>query len=168
MNQRDDLIRSLIVGPVFPFSNGLHDSLPLASCGVYTIWKGSEFIYVGIAGRTLDPAIAHTKMKGLRDRLDSHWKGRRSGDQFAVYVFDRFIVPLLTDGQKTQFGRGEALGDALTRDFISANFSYRFVLTASYKEAMAIEDEFAKGRTSAGLPLLNPRKNGIAKIGNVQ
>jgi hypothetical protein len=41
-------------------------------------------VYVGVAGRGLDFSVEHTKIKGLRDRLDSHWRGRRSGGQFAV------------------------------------------------------------------------------------
>jgi hypothetical protein len=65
-DDRDTLAESLTAGPTFPFSDGLHQTLPLAACGVYTIWKASEFLYVGVAGRGLDPAISHTKRKGLK------------------------------------------------------------------------------------------------------
>src|SRR5262249_9571586 len=117
-----EVVNSLIAGPLFRFGDGLHQSLPLASYGVYTIWKDTQFIYVGRAGRGLDRTLNHIKMRGLKDRLDSHWKGRRSGDQFAVYIFDRFVVPALTDEQKRQFGSGELEGDTLTRDFIHNHF----------------------------------------------
>jgi hypothetical protein len=151
-----EIVNSLIAGPLFRFRDGLHQSLPLASYGIYTIWKDTQFIYVGIAGRGLDLTINYIKMKGLKDRLDSHWKGRRSGDQFAVYVFDRFVVPVLTDQQKSQFGSGELKGDTLTRNFIHNHFCYRFATTESYKQASNVEDHMRMGLTSAGLPLLNP------------
>ena len=73
---------------------------------------------MGIAGRSLDLTLNHLKMRGLKDRLDSHRGGGRSGDQFAVYVFDRFIVPVLTREQQQQFGSGELEGDSFTRRFI--------------------------------------------------
>ena len=157
-DDRDTLAESLTAGPTFPFSDGLHQTLPLAACGVYTIWKASEFLYVGVAGRGLDPAISHTKRRGLIDRLDSHWPGRRSGDQFAVYIFDRLIVPNLTEEQRLELGSGKLSGDALTRSFIRQHLSYRFVLTGSLSEALAIETQLAKGESSAGRPLLNPRR----------
>jgi hypothetical protein len=153
-------IHTLISGPMFRFSDGLHPTLPLAANGVYTIWKQNEFLYVGIAGRKLNLSIEHIRMGGLKDWLDSHWRGGRSGDQFAVYVFDRFIVPTLTDEQRRQFGTGQLQGDVLTRNFIQKYLSYRFAVTQSYKEAMTIETYLAKGRSSAGFPLLNvKRKN---------
>ena len=116
-------------------------------------------MYVGIAGRRLDLSIVHKKMKGLKDRLGSHLKGRRSGDQFAVYVFDRFIVPSLNDEQRRQFEIGKLQGDGLTRDFIQKQLSYRFVVTQSYKEAMLVETCMARGEASAGFPLLNPKRS---------
>lgn len=154
----DAKVEALISSPVYVFSDGLHETLPLAAHGVYTIWKSSEFLYVGIAGRKLDLSIKHNKMRGLRDRLDSHWSGRRSGDQFAVYIFDRFVVPSLTDEQKQQFQSGQLQGDSLTRSFIHKHLSYRFVVTESYEEAIFIEKYFAKGKSRAGFPLLNPNR----------
>jgi hypothetical protein len=155
----DQHVAALISGPMFSFSGGLHHTLPLAAHGVYTIWKDSQFLYVGIAGRKLDLSIVQKKMRGLKDRLDSHWKGRRSGDQFAVYVFDRFIVSSLTDDQRRQFETGELQGDILTRSFIQQQLSYRFLVTTSYKEAMTIEAHLRRGRTSAGFPVLNPKRD---------
>jgi len=152
------IINSLISGPLFRFSDGLHASLPLASYGVYTIWKDAQFVYVGIAGRGLDLTINHVKMRGLKDRLDSHWRGRRSGDQFAVYVFDRFVLPTLTNEQRYQFGSGELEGDSLTRTFIQKHLCYRFATTESYKQASTIELHMAKGLSEAGVPLLNAWK----------
>jgi hypothetical protein len=39
------------------------------------------------------------KARGIQDRLAAHRNGRRSGDQFAVYVFDRFVLGSLTPEQ---------------------------------------------------------------------
>ncbi len=80
------IFRILTAGTAYPFSERLHESLPLAKPGIYTIWRQAEFLYVGIAGRGLDLNADHKKKRGLLDRLDSHRAGRRSGDQFAVYV----------------------------------------------------------------------------------
>jgi hypothetical protein len=44
-------------------------------------------------------------------------EGRRSGNQFAVYVFDRFIVTDLTHEQRQQFSSGKLQGDILTRNY---------------------------------------------------
>jgi hypothetical protein len=38
--------------------------------------------------------------KGLWTRLNSHASGRRAGDQFNVYICDRFIVPVLMPDQQ--------------------------------------------------------------------
>ena len=82
------------------------------TAGVYTIWDADRFIYVGMAGRGLRPEDLDSpdeprKAKGLRDRLNSHASGRRSGDQFCVYVCDRFVVPTLTVDQQAQIANGQ-------------------------------------------------------------
>jgi len=158
MNEFERHIEVLISGQAHAFSAGLTETLPLARPGVYTIWKSTEFLYVGIAGRALDLTKTYDKMRGIKDRLDSHWRGRRSGDQFAVYLFDRFVVPILSDQQRRQFQTGELNGDILTQRFIQTHLSYRFVETTSYREAMMIEKHLAQGKSRAGFPVLNPNK----------
>jgi len=158
MNTGNDHIAALITGPSYPFSQDLHESLPLATPGVYTIWKNAEFLYVGVAGRRLDASVRHMKMKGLRDRLDSHWKGRRAGDQFCVYVCDRLILPNLSSDEIRKVAEGELQLDTVTRPYIQAHLAYRWLVTSSYSEALAIERQFARGETLAGLPLLNPTR----------
>lgn len=154
----DQLYQALTCGPQHSFRDVLHESLPLACIGIYTIWRGSELMYVGIAGRNLDITAGHKRMRGVRDRLDSHRSGRRSGDQFAVYVCDRLVLPALTKHQIEKIGAGELSLDALTRVYIHDHLSYRYAMTNSYKEAMSIETAFAIGATPAGLPQLNPNR----------
>ena len=154
-----DVYKTLTIGTSYPFSEGLHTDIPLARPGVYTIWHNSDFIYVGIAGRGLDLTIEHKRSRGLRDRLDSHWRGRRSGDQFAVYVCDRLVLPQLTTQQITEIGAGELSLDALTRVYIHQNLSYRFAVVPGFAEALAIEVSFARGETPIGKPFLNPNRS---------
>jgi hypothetical protein len=57
--------------------------LPRSGAAVYTVWDDAgALIYVGVSGRN---AASPT---GRWGRLRSHWNGRRSGDQFCVYVAD--------------------------------------------------------------------------------
>jgi hypothetical protein len=163
-----EMYEILTEGPLHSFRDVLHESLPLACIGVYTIWQCAEFVYVGIAGRKLDTTADHKKMRGLRDRLDSHRNGRRSGDQFAVYVCDRFVLPTLDSTQIAKIAAGDLSLDALTRVYIHNNLSYRFVSTSSYKEAMEIETAFARGQTCAGLPKLNPCRTTRTSVGSLQ
>ena len=153
-----DIFTALTTGPAHSFRDVLHETLPLASIGVYTIWRGPDFLYVGIAGRNLDLTIEHTKMRGVRDRLDSHRSGRRSGDQFAVYVCDRLVLPNLTAEQIKCVGAGELSLDALTRAYVHEHLFYRFSPVDSYEQAAQIEESFARGETPLGLPMLNPNK----------
>jgi hypothetical protein len=87
----------------------------------YTIWRGDEFVYIGIAGRNLNLAVEHKRIRGERDRLDSHRAGRRSGDQFAVYVCDRFVLPELTQDEIKRIAAGNLSLDAKTRVYKRAH-----------------------------------------------
>jgi hypothetical protein len=48
----------------------------------------------------------NSQAKSLWTRLNSHASGRRAGDQFNVYICDRFIVPALTAVQQRDTGAG--------------------------------------------------------------
>jgi hypothetical protein len=93
--------------------------------------------------------------KGLWTRLNAHASGRRSGDQFCVYVRDRFVVPALTPSQQQLAAGGLSLDD-LTRSFIRDRLAYRFVVTADGAEAGRVEAEVRRGALSVGRPYLNP------------
>jgi hypothetical protein len=128
---------------------------------VYTIWEDGRFIYVGMSGRALtreqiDAPDEPKKAKGLWTRLDSHASGRRSGDQFCVYICDRFVVPQLTEGERSGLATGEILLDVLTRQYIRERLGYRYVTADSGREAFDLEREVQRGALAAGKPLLNP------------
>jgi hypothetical protein len=154
--RQDDLF-TLEAGTLHSFADWPNPEVPRIACGVYTVWlPDGGFLYVGMSGRgaTLDPNSP--RRKGLWTRLNSHASGRRSGDQFCVYVCDRLIVPHLTRQQQREIGAGVVSLDTLTCDFIRANLGYRYVVTADAAAAFAVERAVKGGALGAGKPLLNP------------
>ena len=155
-------VNGLVTGPVFRFADWPNGQVPRRAAGVYTIWRQAEFIYVGMSGRGAK-AQDFVAGQGLEDqakwlwtRLGSHASGRRSGDQFNVYICDRFVVPALTPGQQRDVGEGKLLLDQMTKDFIRRHLSYRFVVYPNGAEALAAERTLRGGQSPAGHPYLNP------------
>lgn len=72
--------------------------MPSFGSGAYTIWNTEgRFIYVGMSGRGIKAGMEiPNRPHGIVTRLHSHASGRRSGDQFCVYVADRFVLSTLT------------------------------------------------------------------------
>ena len=153
-------ISALTAGPFFRFSDGLDPSLPLAEIGAYAIWKWNVLLYVGSSGRAWKADPAPARMRGIKDRLDSHWKGKRSGSTLALAVWDRYIVPSLSMEETKQLADGRLMPnpDERTREFICSNLSYSFICVCRYSEALKIENELRLGKTAAGTPLLNPKR----------
>ena len=153
---------TLVTGPVFRFADWPNDQVPRRAAGVYTIWRQEEFIYAGMSGRgaKAQEFVAgqgqEDEAKGLWTRLGSHASGRRSGDQFNVYICDRFVVPALTRQQQQDIGQGKLLLDQMTKGFVRAHLSYRFVVYRDGTEALAAERVLRAGQSSAGRPYLSP------------
>jgi hypothetical protein len=151
----DDL-RALETGPVFRFADWPNPSVPRVAAGVYTVWlPDGRLLYVGMSGRGLRVDADDSRRRGLWTRLNSHASGRRSGDQFRVYVCDRLIVPTLTRSQQQELAVGDLSLDTVTRDFIRANLAYRFVTTPDSEAAFALERSVQRGALEAGKPILN-------------
>ena len=68
--------------------------MPKGQPGVYLIYQGNRWIYIGMS------------FKNLQSRLNQHASGRRSGDQFCVYVSDRLAMKNLTDVQLDEISQG--------------------------------------------------------------
>jgi hypothetical protein len=153
-------VNDLQAGPLAGFADWPNDQVPRRAAGVYTVWRRDDLIYVGMSGRGAQQedfvAGPEGKANGLWTRLHSHASGRRSGDQFNIYVRDRFIVPILTPDQQRAIGQGGLLLDQMTKQFIHRHLSYRFVVCKSGAEALAIEREVRTGQLLAGRPYLNP------------
>jgi hypothetical protein len=116
----------------FPFSSWPNPDVPGIAAGVYAIWKGDELIYCGMSGREIETKVkAQLKKYGLVTRLASHASGRLSGDQFCVYVANRFVIPSLTEEELPLFASGELTLDAGTRTFIHAQLDYSYALVLS-------------------------------------
>ena len=121
--------------------------MPKGKPGVYLIYQGDRWIYIGMS------------FKNLQSRLSSHASGRRSGDQFCVYVGDRLVMPKLgIDQMKGVFSGDYSLDDAI-KEFVRSQLSYRYLVVADVPIARALEKhdlEIAKGQEGE---LLNSIKN---------
>jgi hypothetical protein len=155
-------LEALANGPISLFRDWPNQEVPLLSAGVYTIWDGAQLIYAGMAGRSLtrETILAGrqtTLVKGLRQRLASHASGRRSGDQFCVYVADRLVLGTLSPAEIAQIAAGELSLDARIRRYIHEHLAYRWVEMPDGASAYVLEAQICRGGLPAGLPLLNPR-----------
>lgn len=157
MPELDDLEH----GPLFAFAGWPVADVPRHAAGVYTVWDDrGRFVYVGMAGRGADAETIRRwkadgdRARGLRDRLNSHASGRRSGDQFCVYVADRLVLPQLTAAQIEQIAIGNLSLDTLIRDHIREHLSFRFLETATGAEAREIERRVQQGGLAVFCELL--------------
>tara|TARA_B110001452_G_C15177663_1_gene409132 strand:+ start:687 stop:1148 length:462 start_codon:yes stop_codon:yes gene_type:complete len=149
-------ITPLFESELYSFEDRPGEPIPDIASGLYSIWRGKHFLYVGIAGRDLNKPSTR-KVRGLKDRLRAHWKGGLGGDQFAVYVFERLLAPEIKREQLDAMGRGELTLNELNRSFIRDNLSYRFLVTDTYSEAMDIESQLKSGSLeNYPKPYLNP------------
>ncbi len=141
---------------------GFHENhkeyIPEYGSIIYTVWdKNQTFIYVGIGGIGQSPNTP-LRQRNPRSRIEQHKSGRRSGDQFCIYVHDYYIVPSL-DIKTYQFRRGYL--DQLTRDFIQRELFYRFKVFQTEdgnKFVRKIEKRVKEGVFNFPPPLLNGSK----------
>jgi hypothetical protein len=143
-------VNELEFGTLFMFADWPTSHVPRKVAGVYTVWRGEQFLYVGMSGRKEGQA------NWLRDRLGSHASGKRSGDQFNVYVCDRFVVPELDREQQLRIGSGDLKLDDMTKAFIIEHLGFRFAVCRDGKDAASLERDIRAGSLPAGLPYLNP------------
>ena len=129
--------------PVHRFADWPNKDVPKGKLGVYLIYHEDRWIYIGMS------------FINLQSRLNQHASGRRSGDQFCVYVGDRLVMPKLgIDQMKGVFSGEYSLDDAI-KEFVRSQLSNRYLLVADDPTARALEKhglEIAKGQ---GAELLN-------------
>src|SRR6516225_10773479 len=152
------LANDLSSGPTYSFASWPNSSVPTFGAGVYTIWHSDgRFIYVGMSGRGITvETIRRNTPQGLYTRLQSHASGRRSGDQFCVYVADRLVLPTLSQQDIAAIASGRHQMDAFVRRYIHENLLYRSVMLTDATAAYAIEAAIKNGEWEHGRPLLNP------------
>jgi hypothetical protein len=153
-------ISSLAHSVPYSFADWPNPAVPKFAAGVYTVWDNAgRFIYVGMSGRSIAADTApRAKPHGLYTRLQSHASGRRSGDQFCVYVADRLVLPTLTQDLIATIASGRHQFDALIRKYIHENLIYRFAVVPDGAAAFAIEMALKSGAWDCGPPFLNPSR----------
>jgi hypothetical protein len=154
----DQRFTELSSGNAYSFAKWPNPAVPTFGSGVYTIWHNDgRFIYVGMSGRGMTAdTIRRNTPQGIYTRLRSHASGRRSGDQFCVYVADRLVLPTLSQEDIAAIASGRHQMDVFVRRYIHENLSYRFVLLADGSAAYAIEAAIKSDKWGRGRPLLNP------------
>jgi hypothetical protein len=147
MSLSDQHVTELSRCEAYSFADWPNPSVPAFGAGVYTIWhKDGRFIYVGMSGRGITAeTIRRNTPQGLYTRLQSHASGRRSGDQFCVYVADRLVLPNLTQTEVADIGSGRHQMDAFVRRYIHENLSYRFVMLPDGAAAYTVEAAIKNG-----------------------
>jgi hypothetical protein len=156
-------LQALGTGPLHAFATWKRDAgVPRAAAGVYALWwradqppvhaDPTQLVYVGHA-RVGKPG---TRSTGLWSRLAAHASGRRSGDQLAIYIADRFILPQLTADDIREVAAGNHRLDHRVRDFVAAHLAFRWVETPDGNTARRLEATIRAGRWAHGKPLLNP------------
>ena len=127
-------------GPLHWFRDWPSPDVPRHAAGVYSIWRADKLVYAGMSGRGMVAGSPpRDTAQGSTPRLASHAGGRRSGDQFCVYVADRLVLPLLTAQDVAEVASGTRSLDALVRTFIHEHLGYRFVVVPDAATAFHVE-----------------------------
>ena len=156
MSSKRNPLAELERGRLRRFSGWSNTDCPRVAAGVYTIWRGTELVFVGGSGRGLTRQKLETSRNlgrtvGLWSRLNSHASGHRSGDQLSVYV-DFLVLQGLSTDQIERIAAGELQFAALVRDFIWSELTYRYVTTEDGETAFALEREVRSGALGCGPP----------------
>lgn len=146
-----DALSRLATGPIFWFADWPTGDVPRSGSLVYTVWdRSGTLIYVGMSGRS-----ANQSGTGPWGRLNSHASGRRSGDQFCIYVHDRLVIPSLHN-RLADVGSGELSLDRETRAYIRERLGFRWVAADGPGAAFELEKAIRQGALVADRPMLNP------------
>jgi predicted GIY-YIG superfamily endonuclease len=143
MSDLEQLWDELNRQPVHRFADWPNRDVLKGQPGVYLIYQGNDLKYVGMASAN------------LYGRLNQHAQGKRSGDQFCVYVGDRLVMPKLSIDQMKGVFSGEYSLDDSIKELVRSQLSYRYLVVADDPTARALGKhglEIAKGQ---GADLLN-------------
>ena len=134
------------------FAEDPRKHIPIKGSIIYTVWDEADtFIYVGISG--LQKSV---EKRNPQSRMVSHASGRRSGDQFCVYIHDYFVIPELIKNGRFEAGRGVL--DKLTKNYIQSNLKYRFLAFKSDDSDVIVRS--LERRIQAGACGVKPYLNG--------
>jgi hypothetical protein len=74
MNGEAECLKHLQEGPIFRFCDWPNPQVPQVAAGVYTVWRDSELMYVGMAGRGLTAVVL---LLAVRKACEVRVYGRR-------------------------------------------------------------------------------------------
>jgi hypothetical protein len=138
--------------PLLSFSLESIRQIPEFGSILYAVFLDkTEFIYIGIGGL----AGGNVRSRDPRSRIRQHTQGRRSGDQFCIYIQDFYVIPDLIRSDYTP-RKGHL--DELVRDFIQSRLSFRFVVFQtddSDQIVRRLEREIQSGQHQNQLPTIN-------------
>ena len=141
--------------PLRQFTTGNVSNVPSWGSIIYTVFLDStEYIYVGIGGLAGKTA----QDRNPRSRIIQHSQGRRSGDQFCIYIQDFYVIPELI-GSKYTPKKGYL--DQLTKEFIQSRLTYRYLVVQSEDSDQVVrklERELQCDHHGHGFPLINGMK----------
>ena len=115
---------------------------------LYSIFLNNEFIYIGRCG-----------VRNFQHfRLNSHRSGRRSGDQFCIYIQDFYVLPSLIKTLKENkeeyvFEKGRL--DREVGNFICENLRLKY-LSVQKDDVVDLENRIREGKYGR-TPKLNPK-----------
>ena len=119
---------------------------------IYTVFLDeAEYIYVGIGGLS----GKSVQDRNPRSRIIQHAQGRRSGDQFCIYIQDFYVIPSIIN---TQYTAKKGYLDTLTKEFIQKRLTYRYLVVQtddSDKIVRRLERELQSNAHGFGVPKLN-------------
>ena len=139
--------------PPISFGDDYSKHVPSYGSIIYTVWDLDEkFIHVGIGGTQNKPV----EERNPRSRIKKHSSGRRSGDQFCIYVQDFYVLPKVIGSGTYKPKRGYL--DNLTKEFLHEKLRYRvkgFQTEDSVRIVRDLEIKIKKGVFEFPSPLLN-------------
>lgn len=138
------------------------DQVPSWRAGVYTIWDGDVFLYVGMGGRGLTtevqtalPTLRATKRKGPSIGCTAT---PRSQERRPVlhYVFDRLVLPSLARIDIDEAAEGRMSLDTKVRAYVHDRLTYRYFLVRDNQHAAELERLVRRQGLSGIRPRFNP------------
>lgn len=151
----EDPRRQLLDSPRVSLKNLSTSNAPTTP-GIYCLWHGSSFLYVGIA--RVDPSeTTNVQAAGVAGRLNNYRRCRLTSD-FAIACAFRFIVPQLTADQCQALSDGSfSVRDvqALVRNWVSENVGFTAVAVDASTAVAAEKVIRTTGLLEAGRPAFN-------------
>ena len=136
------------------------DHIPAYGSIIYTVFLDQiEYIYVGIGGLNGKTV----QQRNPRSRIIQHAQGRRSGDQFCIYIQDFYVIPAIIN---TQYIAKKGYLDTLTKEFIQKRLTYRYLVFQtedSDKIVRRLERKLQSNDYGFGVPKLNGRTTNYEK-----